>query len=52
MFRVPEKPMRLALGELADLLFKGQPVYPKRALNQGFQFEYPDLKRALTRLFG
>ena len=52
MFRVPETPMRLALGELADLLFKGQPVYPKRALDQGFQFEYPDLKRALQRLFG
>ena len=52
MFRVPEMPMRLALGELADLLFKGQPVYPKRALDQGFQFEHPDLKRALTRLFG
>ena len=52
MFRVPEMPMRLALGELADLLFKGQPVYPKRALDQGFRFEYPDLKRALTQLFG
>ena len=52
MFRVPELPMRLALGELADLLFKGQPVYPKRALDQGFRFEYPDLKRALTQLFG
>ncbi|MEE2820110.1 MAG: TIGR01777 family oxidoreductase [Pseudomonadota bacterium] len=52
MFRVPEMPMRLALGELADLLFKGQPVYPKRALDQGFQFEYSDLKHALTRLFG
>ena len=52
IFRVPEMPMRLALGELADLLFKGQPVYPKRALDQGFQFEYPDLKRALTQLFG
>ena len=33
--RVPEMPMRLVLGELADLLFKGQPVYPKRALDQG-----------------
>ena len=51
IFRVPEMPMRLALGELADLLFKGQPVYPKRALDQGFQFEYPDLRRALTQLF-
>ena len=52
ILRVPEMPMRFALGELADLLFKGQPVYPKRALDQGFQFEYPDLRRALTQLFG
>ena len=52
ILRVPEMPMRFALGELADLLFKGQPVYPKRALDQGFQFEYPDLRCALTQLFG
>jgi NAD dependent epimerase/dehydratase family enzyme len=33
------------------LLFKGQPVKPQRALDHGFQFEYPDLKRALADLF-
>jgi len=51
IFRVPEAPMRLVLGELADLLFKGQPVQPERALSQGFQFEYPELRGALTALF-
>ena len=51
IFRVPEMPMRIVLGELADLLFKGQSVQPKRALDQGFQFEYPDLKGALMQLF-
>jgi uncharacterized protein (TIGR01777 family) len=51
IFRVPETPMRLVLGELADLLFKGQPVKPQRALDQGFQFEYPDLRKALADLF-
>lgn len=51
IFRVPEMPMRLVLGELADLLFKGQPVKPQRALDQGFQFEYPDLRGALADLF-
>ena len=48
IFRVPKCPCVWLLGELADLLFKGQPVYPKRALDHGFQFEYPDLKSALT----
>ena len=51
IFRVPEAPMRLVLGELADLLFKGQRVKPQRALDHGFQFKYPDLKRALADLF-
>ena len=51
IFRVPEAPMRLVLGELADLLFKGQPVQPKRALSQGFEFKYPDLRGALMALF-
>ena len=52
LLRVPEMPMRLVLGELADLLFKGQPVQPMRALDQGFQFSYPDLNSALSHLFG
>ena len=51
VFRVPEIPMRLILGELSDLLFKGQAVIPKRASDEGFEFEYPVLKKALTQLF-
>ena len=51
LFRVPEMPMRLILGELSDLLFKGQSVLPKRASDQGFQFKYPDLREALVHLF-
>ena len=43
--------MRMILGELADLLFKGQSVKPYRAIDQGFQFKYPDLNSALTDLF-
>ena len=49
--RIPEVPMRLLFGDLADLLFKGQAVYPKRALDQGFVFQYADLEEALNNLF-
>jgi uncharacterized protein len=51
LLRVPEYPVRMVLGELADLLFKGQAVIPKRALDQGFRFNYPNLEGALKHLF-
>lgn len=44
--------LRLALGEMADLLLKGQRAVPKRLLELGFTFEYPDLKDALWELLG
>jgi uncharacterized protein len=43
----PAFPMRIALGEQADLLLEGQRVVPKRILEQGFTFTFPDLKSAL-----
>ena len=46
--RVPALAMRLIVGELADVaLLQGQRVLPKRALDAGFQFTYPDLPAAL-----
>ncbi|MBY0573611.1 MAG: TIGR01777 family oxidoreductase [Undibacterium sp.] len=46
----PGFPMRLVLGEQADLLLEGQRVYPERLLGQGWTFTYPDLKSALLSL--
>lgn len=46
----PGWPMRLALGEQADLLLEGQRVLPARLLAEGFQFRYPDLRSALQSL--
>lgn len=51
IFRVPEAPMRLVLGELASLLFEGQAVVPEAAMAEGFQFRHPDLDAALGDLF-
>lgn len=47
---VPETPMRWILGELADLLFLGQAVYPAAAQAAGFEFRYPTLDAALAQL--
>jgi NAD dependent epimerase/dehydratase family enzyme len=48
---VPEAPLRLVLGELADLLFRGQAVYPAAAEAAGFEFRYQTLEHALSELF-
>jgi uncharacterized protein len=47
---VPGFAMKLALGEFADVLLKGQRVVPRRLLDEGFQFQYPNLREALENL--
>ncbi|NYE64031.1 uncharacterized protein (TIGR01777 family) [Duganella sp. 1224] len=47
---MPGWPMRLALGEQADLLLEGQRVAPARLLDNGFVFTYPALREALRSL--
>lgn len=49
-FTVPAFILRLAFGEMADILLYGQNVQPKRLLDSGFQFHYPQLKEALNAL--
>lgn len=49
---VPEFSLRLALGEMADLVVRGQRVLPKRALELGYQFKFPELAPALRDLLG
>lgn len=44
---LPGAPVRLLLGEQADLLLEGQRVVPARLLESGFAFSYPDLRSAL-----
>ena len=38
----PEFMMRLVLGEFADALLTGQRVIPKKLLDAGFRFKFPD----------
>jgi uncharacterized protein (TIGR01777 family) len=45
---VPALPLRLAMGEVADVLLTGQRVLPQRALESGFAFRYPTLAGALA----
>jgi uncharacterized protein (TIGR01777 family) len=43
----PRLALRLLYGESADILATGQRVVPKRALESGFEFAFPDLEPAL-----
>ncbi|RZI71312.1 MAG: TIGR01777 family protein [Variovorax sp.] len=47
---VPGAPVRLALGEQADVLLEGQRVAPKRLTDTGFRFRFPDARSALQDL--
>lgn len=46
-FPAPKPALRLALGEMSDLLLMSQRVLPKRALREGFKFHFVNLKEAL-----
>jgi uncharacterized protein (TIGR01777 family) len=44
---VPAFLLKLALGEMAQMLLTGQRVVPAAAESLGFKFRYPDLREAL-----
>ncbi len=45
---IPERLLRAALGELAQLFVNGQRVVPARATALGFRFQYPTVTAALA----
>jgi uncharacterized protein (TIGR01777 family) len=49
---MPVFALRLMLGEVADVVAKGQRVLPKRALDLGYTFRFPVLDEALKDLLG
>jgi len=47
----PDAVLRLLLGEVAEVVTKGQKVLPVKALKLGYKFSYPTLLEALKNLF-
>lgn len=47
---VPGFAMKLAFGEVADVVLKGQRALPQRLLDLGFEFRFPDAESALRDL--
>lgn len=50
LFPVPGGPLKLILGEFAAVLLEGQRAAPKKLVEAGFQFRFPDLDSALRDL--
>jgi uncharacterized protein len=44
--------IRLVLGEFGSVILKGQRVVPRRLLEKGFAFKYPEIGRALENIIG
>jgi uncharacterized protein (TIGR01777 family) len=47
---VPAFALRLALGEVSDVVLEGQRAIPRKLLDMGFTFKYPDVESALRDL--
>jgi uncharacterized protein (TIGR01777 family) len=50
--RMPEFALRIALGEAADLLLASMRVVPRRALDLGYEFRFPEVRAALEDVVG
>ena len=50
LLRVPPFALRLAVGEMAEVLLAGQRVVPRRLEASGFEFRFPKLDAALADL--
>ncbi|MET0289217.1 MAG: TIGR01777 family oxidoreductase [Pseudoxanthomonas sp.] len=50
MLPTPALALKLAVGEMADMLVHGQKVLPAYAQQHGFQFDYPRLEDALRQI--
>ena len=48
---VPAFALKLALGEMADMLLGGQRAAPKKLTAAGYQFNYPHVDAALTAIY-
>ncbi len=52
VFPVPAFALKLALGEMAELLLTGQRAVPAKALALGYDFRYPAIDSALAAALG
>jgi len=49
---MPEAALKLLFGEMSELLLVSDRMLPKRLVDAGFEFRFPELDRALVAIFG
>jgi len=49
---MPEAALKLLFGEMSELLLVSDRMLPKRLLDAGFEFRFPDIEHALAAIFG
>lgn len=47
---VPEAALKLLFGEMSEILLVSDRMLPRRLLDEGFRFDYPDLEGALAAI--
>jgi len=47
---VPQSVLSIILGEMHRVLFESCNAAPSKALNEGFQFEFPEIDKAAADL--
>ena len=50
-FPVPYFAIRVAMGEIAEVMFASQRVLPKKPLATGFEFKHPEINGAMRAIF-
>src|SRR5690625_896443 len=50
-FRVPSTALKVALGDMSQLMTDGQYVLPQKALDTGYTYRYKHVNDALTAIF-
>lgn len=51
-FPVPEFLLKIALGQMAEMLLHGQRAVPRKILDSNFRYRFPDLEMALEDILG
>jgi NAD dependent epimerase/dehydratase family enzyme len=47
---MPEAALKLLFGEMSEILLVSNRMLPRRLLDEGFRFRYPDLEGALAAM--
>ena len=50
-FHVPKFLLKLVLGEMSVLITEGRYSQPRRLLEEGFEFKFPSIEKALEDIY-